>query len=70
MTKYEVLYGVPVSHFPNEEANIREKLRLVTKQIEAHMSAKKPYSYEEQCEIFELGQASAWCRKILEDIEG
>ena len=68
MTKYEILYGVPVSYFPNEEANVREKLRLVNVQIIIHMAMNKGYTYEAQCELHELNQAASWCRKILEDI--
>ena len=69
MTKYETLYGVPVSHFPKEEENIREKLRLVTIQIGEFHRAGHPHTYERQCELHELNQSSSWCRKILEDIE-
>ena len=69
MTKYEILYGKPISHFPNEENNVREKLRLVTIEIGKIYDMKKPYTYENSCEMHELEQAKAWCRKILEDIE-
>ena len=69
MTKYEILYGVPISHFPNEEENVREKLRLANEQVGIFLKADKPYTYETQCELHELNQAVAWARKILQDIE-
>lgn len=69
MTKYEILYGVTVDHFPNEEANVREKLRLANGQVAMFMAANKAYSYESQCELHELNQAVNWARKILADIE-
>ena len=70
MTKYEILYGVPVSHFPHEEENVREKLRLVMLKIGEFHTSGHPHTYENQCELHELNEASAWCRKILNDIEG
>ena len=69
MTKYEILYGVTVSHFPNEEENVREKLRLVQSQMARFATEKKEYNYENQCALHELNQAQEWCRKILSDIE-
>ena len=68
MTKYEILYGVPVSYFPHEEENVREKLRLATEMIGKIYEMKKPYNYENSCELHELEQAQAWARKILRDI--
>ena len=62
MTKYEELYGVKVDDFPNEEANVRKKLKLVTDKI-------SELDYEYQLKLHELNQAKVWCRKILEDIE-
>ena len=69
MTKYEILYGVPVSHFPNEEANVREKLKLATEKLHEFSKTTTGYIYEDQLVIHEYNQAISWCRKILEDIE-
>ena len=69
MTKYEILYSKPISHFPNELQNVREKLRLVTEKIGDFHSSKLPHTYENQCVLHELTQAEAWARKILRDIE-
>ena len=69
MTKYEILYGVPVSYFPNEEQNVREKLRLATEELAKYSKGVSGYVYEEQLIIHEYNQAISWCRKILEDIE-
>ena len=72
MTKYEKLYGVSVSHFLNEEANVKEKLRLANIQMTKLMvkMAGEKYDYERECEVHELNQAIVWCRKILENIDG
>ena len=70
MTKYEILYGKPVSYFPNEEKNIREKLRLAKQKLAEFSKDISEYVYEEQLIVHEYNQAIAWCRKILEDIEG
>ena len=69
MTKYEILYGFPISHFPHEEENVREKLRLVKEKIGDFHSSKLPHTYENQCILHELQQAEVWARKILMDIE-
>ena len=69
MSKYMELYGVPVSHFLNEEANVRAKLKLVTQQIGKLIAEKRPYSYENSCVMHELEQAKAWCTKIIQDTE-
>ena len=68
MTKYEILYGFTVDHFPNEKENVEEKLRLATKQLGLFMALNKPLTYDNQCELHELNQAIMWCRKILEEI--
>ena len=70
MTKYEILYGVPVSHFPHEEENVREKMRLAKEKLAELEKTTSGYVYEEQLVIHEYNQAISWCRKILEDIEG
>ena len=67
MTKYEILYGVTVDHFPNEKENVQEKLRLAT--IKASEIWDRPYSFEQQTELHEVNQSIEWCRKILKDIE-
>ena len=67
MTKYEKLYGHTVEHFPNEESNVREKLRLAREQLAK--TNNLAYTYENQCYIHELNKAVEWCTKILEDIE-
>ena len=63
------LYGVEVDHFPNEEANVREKLKLANQQIASFIKEHPEYTYENQCIKHEIQQASAWARKILNDIE-
>lgn len=68
MTKYEILYGVTVDHFPNEKENVLEKLRLAT--LMRNEVYKQPYNFEQQTELHELNQSIEWCRKILSDIEG
>ena len=70
MTKYEELYGVPVSYFPHEEENVREKLRLATEKLNEYQKGVTGYVYEQQLVIHEYNQAISWCRKILEDIQG
>ena len=67
-TKYEILYGVPVDYFPNEEENVRDKLRLATSQLINFEQNNPEYTYENQCIIHEYNNAISWCRKILEDI--
>ena len=69
MTKYEILYGVKVSHFPNEKENVKEKLRLATERAGEFMKKNLEYSYENQCKLHELNQAVEWAKKILKDIE-
>ena len=69
MTKYEILYGYPIGHFPNEKENVVEKLRLVKEKIGKFHTSNLPHTYENQCVLHELTQAEAWARKILKDIE-
>ena len=67
MTKYELLYGVKVDHFPNEKENVKEKLRLaMDRRMEVY---GKPYSYEQQLELHEINEAIRWAEKILKDID-
>ena len=68
MSKYEMLYGVTVDHFPNEKENVKEKLRLAT--IRRAIVYSEPYSFENQTELHEINQSIAWAEKILRDIEG
>ena len=67
MTKYMKLYGVEVTHFPNEKENVTEKLKLA--RIKASELWDRPYSYEKEVELHEINQSIEWCRKILNDIE-
>lgn len=67
MTKYELLYGVTVDHFPNEKENVQEKLRLAM--IKQYEHKDKPYTYENRKELHEIAQAVDWARKILRDID-
>lgn len=69
MTKYEMLYGVPVSYFPHEEENAREKLRLVTEMLGKIYKMERPYTYDNSCEVHELEEAQESARNILMDIE-
>ena len=67
MTKYELLYGVTVDHFPNERENVREKLDLATKRyVEVN---REPYSEEQQQRLHKIWEAVRWADKILKDID-
>lgn len=66
-TKYDLLYGVGVEHFPNERENVKEKLRLATmRRNELYM---QPYSEQREIDMFEVNQAITWAEKILRDID-
>ncbi len=70
MTKYEKLYGVKVDAFPNEEDNVKKKLKLATEKRATYYGWKRvqKLTFEEECELNEIEQAIAWAEKILEDI--
>ncbi len=68
MTKYEKLYGVGITHFPNEKENVKEKLRLSkAKMYEYYLNP--PTTHEDKLLEFEVKQAVQWCEKILGDID-
>ena len=68
MTKYELLYGVTVDHFPNEKENVKEKLELATKRY-ADVYMHDPPSEQKDYLLYELNEAIKWASKILRDIE-
>ena len=68
MTKYEILYGVTVDHFPNERENVEEKLRLAKERRNEMWLKGLPKTFEEEETLHELNQAIAWAEKILRDI--
>lgn len=67
MTKYEMLYGVKVDHFPNEKQNVEEKLSLAVSRYSYVYINHEP-SEEKEVLLHEINQAIKWCEKILRDI--
>lgn len=68
MTKYEILYGVTVDHFPNEKENVKEKLALATERY-AQVYMHHAPSEERDSMLHEIAQAIKWAEKILRDID-